>query len=89
MLSRLSANDVDREVGRLVYTQWLNAAGGIVADLTVTRLGEAKFLVVASDIIHRRVEPLIRRSHSCGRGRHGHRRHLGDDAADGPGPAIA
>ncbi|MGN6678709.1 MAG: FAD-dependent oxidoreductase, partial [Streptosporangiaceae bacterium] len=62
VLSRLSANDVARETGRLVYTQWLNAAGGIVADLTVTRLGDEKFLVVASDIIHRRVEPLIRRA---------------------------
>jgi glycine cleavage system aminomethyltransferase T/glycine/D-amino acid oxidase-like deaminating enzyme len=61
VLSRLSANDVARETGRLVYTQWLNAGGGIVADLTVTRLGDEKFLVVASDIIHRRVEPLIRR----------------------------
>jgi len=61
VLSRLSAGDVARETGRLVYTQWLNTQGGIVADLTVTRLGEEKFLVVASDIIHRRVEPLIRR----------------------------
>jgi glycine cleavage system aminomethyltransferase T/glycine/D-amino acid oxidase-like deaminating enzyme len=62
VLSRLSANDVARETGRIVYTQWLNSAGGIVTDLTVTRLGELKFLVVASDIIHRRVEPLIRRA---------------------------
>jgi glycine cleavage system aminomethyltransferase T/glycine/D-amino acid oxidase-like deaminating enzyme len=61
VLSRLSAADVTREVGRLVYTTWLNAAGGIVADLTVTRLEETKFLVVASDIIHRRIEPLVRR----------------------------
>src|SRR5260370_24119511 len=61
VLSRLSANDVAREPGRLVYTQWLNPSGGIVADLTVTRLGDEKFLVVASDIIHRRIEPLIRR----------------------------
>jgi glycine cleavage system aminomethyltransferase T/glycine/D-amino acid oxidase-like deaminating enzyme len=61
VLGRLSANDVVREAGRVVYTQWLNPAGGIVADLTVTRLAEAKFLVVASDIIHRRIEPLIRR----------------------------
>jgi glycine cleavage system aminomethyltransferase T/glycine/D-amino acid oxidase-like deaminating enzyme len=61
VLSRLSANDVAREPGRLVYTQWLNPQGGIVADLTVTRLAQEKFLVIASDIIHRRVEPLIRR----------------------------
>ena len=50
--------------GRIVYTQWLNTAGGIVADVTVTRLEEEKFLVVASDIIHRRIEPLIRRATS-------------------------
>jgi len=66
VLSRLSANDVSREVGRLVYTQWLNHAGGIVADVTVTRLAEEKFLVIASDIIHRRIEPLIRRDTSAG-----------------------
>jgi glycine cleavage system aminomethyltransferase T/glycine/D-amino acid oxidase-like deaminating enzyme len=61
VLSRLSANDVTVEPGRIVYTQWLNEAGGIVADLTVTWLAEEKFLVIASDVIHRRIEPLIRR----------------------------
>ncbi len=66
VLSRLSANDVAREVGRVVYTQWLNAAGGIVADVTVTRLAEETFLVVASDMIHRRIEPLIRRETRAG-----------------------
>ena len=62
VLSRLSANDVTQGPGRLVYTQWLNAAGGIVADVTVTCLAAERFLVVASDIIHRRIEPLIRRA---------------------------
>jgi 4-methylaminobutanoate oxidase (formaldehyde-forming) len=62
VLSRLSANDVLLGPGRLVYTQWLNQAGGIVADLTVTCLEPDRFLVIASDIIHRRVEPLIRRA---------------------------
>ena len=62
VLSRLSANDVLLGPGRLVYTQWLNHAGGIVADLTVTCLEPDRFLVIASDIIHRRVEPLIRRA---------------------------
>jgi 4-methylaminobutanoate oxidase (formaldehyde-forming) len=61
VLSRLSANDIALGPGRLVYTQWLNPAGGIVTDLTVTCLEPGKFLVVASDLIHRRVEPLIRR----------------------------
>ena len=61
VLSRLSANDVTAGIGRIVYTQWLNEAGGIVADVTVTWLEEEKFLVIASDVIHRRMEPLIRR----------------------------
>jgi 4-methylaminobutanoate oxidase (formaldehyde-forming) len=61
VLSRLSANDVTAGLGRIVYTQWLNEAGGIVADVTVTWLEEQKFLVIASDVIHRRIEPLIRR----------------------------
>jgi glycine cleavage system aminomethyltransferase T/glycine/D-amino acid oxidase-like deaminating enzyme len=61
VLNRLSTSDVDREIGRLVYTQWLDPRGGIMADLTVTRLGDQQFLVVASDVIHRRVEPMIRR----------------------------
>ncbi len=66
VLSRLSANDVTAALGRLVYTQWLNAVGGIVADVTVTWLEQEKFLVIASDIIHRRIEPLIRRATAPG-----------------------
>jgi len=62
VLDRLSANDVVREVGRIVYTQWLDPKGGIVADLTVTRLAEDRFLVVAGDIIERRVEAMLRRA---------------------------
>src|SRR5206468_3865012 len=45
---RLCANDVDVMPGRLVYTQMLNARGGIEADLTVTRLASDAFLVVTS-----------------------------------------
>jgi glycine cleavage system aminomethyltransferase T/glycine/D-amino acid oxidase-like deaminating enzyme len=61
VLSRVCANDVAVEPGRLVYTQWLNERGGIEADLTVTRLAEDRFWVVATDTIHRRLEPWIRR----------------------------
>jgi len=46
VLNRISAANIDVEPGRIVYTQWLNERGGIEADLTVTRLGEEKFLVV-------------------------------------------
>ena len=61
VLNRLSTAEVAGEIGRVVYTQWLDHRAGIVADLTVTRLDEERFLVVASDVIHRRVEAMIRR----------------------------
>jgi 4-methylaminobutanoate oxidase (formaldehyde-forming) len=61
VLNLVSAADVDVPVGRIVYTQWLNERAGIEADLTVTRLAEDRFLVVASDVIHRRVESWLRR----------------------------
>lgn len=47
-LNKICANDVDVEPGRLVYTQWLNASGGIEADVTVTRLSETSFMVVTA-----------------------------------------
>ncbi len=45
-LQRLCANDIAQEENRAIYTQMLNAKGGIETDLTVTRLGEQRFLVV-------------------------------------------
>ncbi|MGY8667032.1 FAD-dependent oxidoreductase [Bradyrhizobium sp. UFLA05-109] len=45
-LQRLCANQMDVAPGRLVYTQMLNARGGIESDLTVTRLSEETFFVV-------------------------------------------
>jgi 4-methylaminobutanoate oxidase (formaldehyde-forming) len=45
-LQRLCANDVDVPPGRIVYTQMLNARGGIECDLTVTRLADDAYLVV-------------------------------------------
>ena len=42
----IAANAVDREVGRLTYTQMLNSRGGIECDLTVARLAEDRFYVV-------------------------------------------
>lgn len=46
VLQRLCANDVDVAAGRIVYSQMLNARGGIESDLTVTRLSETAFLLV-------------------------------------------
>ena len=48
VLNQICANDVAMEPGRLVYTQWLNEAGGIEADLTVTRLALDDYLIVTS-----------------------------------------
>ena len=45
-LQRLCGNDMDVPAGRMVYTQMLNARGGIECDLTATRLSETAFLLV-------------------------------------------
>ena len=45
-LQRVAGNDIDRAVGSIVYTQLLDRRGGIQADLTVTRLGRDRFLLV-------------------------------------------
>ena len=46
VLQLICANDVAVDPGRIVYTQWLNEAGGIEADVTVTRLSADEYLVV-------------------------------------------
>jgi glycine cleavage system aminomethyltransferase T len=61
VLEELSANWVADETGRITYTQWLNKAGLLEADLTVTKLADDRFWVVASDTAHRHVLTLIRR----------------------------
>ena len=45
-LQRLAANQMDRPVGTISYTSMLTPRGGIKCDLTVTRLGEERFMVV-------------------------------------------
>ncbi len=45
-LQRLCANDLDKPVGTVVYTQMLNARGGIECDFTVTCLAEDRFMIV-------------------------------------------
>jgi glycine cleavage system aminomethyltransferase T len=60
-LNRLCANEIDTAPGRIVYSQMLNPAGGIEADLTVTRLSETAFLVVTPAATLRRDLAWIRR----------------------------
>lgn len=46
-LNRVCSNDIAVAIGKIVYTQFLNARGGIEADLTVTRMAKDKFLIVS------------------------------------------
>lgn len=61
ILNFISANNVDGPAGMITYTQWLDGAGKLQADLTVTKLGDEKFWVVASDTAHRHVETWMKR----------------------------
>ncbi len=60
-LNRISGNNIAVPVGQCVYTQWMNVRGGVEADVTVTRVTEDRFLVVAAELFHRRVETMLRR----------------------------
>jgi glycine cleavage system aminomethyltransferase T/glycine/D-amino acid oxidase-like deaminating enzyme len=60
-LDRLSGGAVDGETGRITYTQWLNSDGKLEADLTVAKLADDRYWVVASDTAHRHVETRMRR----------------------------
>lgn len=45
-LDRICANEVDRPVGSVIYTQLTNDQGGIECDLTATRLADDHYLLV-------------------------------------------
>lgn len=46
VLQYLCANDIDKPIGTVVYTQMLNPRGGIETDFTVTRIANDRFLIV-------------------------------------------
>ncbi|MDE0310282.1 MAG: FAD-dependent oxidoreductase [Acidiferrobacterales bacterium] len=46
-LESICSSRIDRPVGSVIYTQMLNPAGGIECDVTVTRLQENRFIIVA------------------------------------------
>ena len=62
VLQRLCANDVDVPVGRIVYTQMLNAHGGIECDLTVTRLADDAYFIVTGASVSTHDTDWIRRA---------------------------
>ncbi|SDJ79355.1 4-methylaminobutanoate oxidase (formaldehyde-forming) [Bradyrhizobium sp. Rc2d] len=61
-LQRICANDMSVEPGNLVYTQMLNTRGGIVADLTFTRISENRYMMVTSSGAQSRDINWIRRN---------------------------
>ncbi len=48
LLERMSTGKMDKSVGAVTYTLWLDPAGGIRSDVTVARLGEQLFQVGAN-----------------------------------------
>lgn len=45
-MQKLTVANMDVAVGRAVYTQFLNTRGGLIADVTIQRLGEEHFRLV-------------------------------------------
>src|SRR3954447_17590690 len=62
VLDHLSAGDVNGDPGWITYTQWLNDDGRIEADLTVSKLADDTFWVVASDTAHGHVAAMLERA---------------------------
>jgi glycine cleavage system aminomethyltransferase T/glycine/D-amino acid oxidase-like deaminating enzyme len=60
-LNHLSTANVNGGVNTITYTQWLNELGHMEADLTITKLDEDQFLVVATDTMHNHVYAHMRK----------------------------
>lgn len=46
LLQRVATAELDRPIGSIVYTQWLDGHAGMVADVTIVRLAADRFRVV-------------------------------------------
>ncbi len=60
-LNHICGAQMDVPVGKIVYTQFLNDAGGIEADVTVNRLSERAYLVVTPAATRQADETWLRR----------------------------
>ena len=88
LLDHLSANEVDGDSGAITYTQWLNEAGKLEADLTVTKLDDDDFMGRR----HRHRPPPCRDVDAAPHRRSArvrHRRHVGLRADQRARPALA
>jgi glycine cleavage system T protein len=50
-LERLCSNRIDRPIGRITYTSMLDSRGGIVCDLTVTRIAPDRFWIITGGAV--------------------------------------
>lgn len=62
ILNYLSTANVNQDNNRITYTQWLNENGTLEADVTITKLASDKFLVIATDTMHRHTETHMKRA---------------------------
>ena len=46
-LQKLAANDIEKPIGSVTYTQFLNTKGGIESDVTIVRLADNEFRVIS------------------------------------------
>ncbi|MEM8504927.1 MAG: FAD-dependent oxidoreductase [Cyanobacteria bacterium P01_D01_bin.1] len=51
-LQNLCANDIDQPAGKVIYTAMLDNNGGIMCDLTVSRLDTEKYWVITGGSVH-------------------------------------
>ena len=61
VLDTISANSVNGPAETITYTQWLNERGELEADVTVIKQTEERFIVVATDTMHRHAETWLKR----------------------------
>ncbi|MCU1400079.1 MAG: dependent oxidoreductase, partial [Acidimicrobiales bacterium] len=62
VIQQVATQNLDVAVGRVVYTLFLNAAGGIELDGTIARLAEDRFLVVTPTGLHTKTLAVLRRA---------------------------
>ncbi len=60
-LNYLCTSNVDGDINTITYTQMLNNDGKLEADVTVMKLNENKFIIIATDTMHRHVESHLQR----------------------------
>ncbi|MGD9301591.1 MAG: FAD-dependent oxidoreductase [Desulfobacterales bacterium] len=53
-LNRLSVNQIDKPVGKVIYTQMCNPRGTIECDLTIARLADDRFMLVVGTAFGKR-----------------------------------